>query len=170
MPINVPDIGAILGNTVAVPPALNVELGPSTLPLALLPVRLETRFFANELRVRIYPDKVHLDSHDPALDADELLWGKRFWELQWPDQQKQREAWRMLAGALWCGAGCVGRARADADQSLDAPGGHADVPEPWRAGHEDTHAEGTAPPCSLGGDRVRRWSGCRHGHRSRRAA
>jgi hypothetical protein len=98
MPINVPDIGAILGNTVAVPPALNVELGPSTLPLALLPVRLETRFFANELRVRIYPDKVHLDSHDPALDADELLWGKRFWELQWPDQQKQREAWRMLAG------------------------------------------------------------------------
>src|SRR5205823_5404394 len=42
-------------------------------------------------------DKVHLDSHDPALDADEMLWGRRFWEVQWDDDQKARETWRMLA-------------------------------------------------------------------------
>ena len=77
--------------------------GASTDPLALFPVRLETRFFGNELRVRVYPDKVHLDSHDPALSANEQLWGRRYWELQWQagsDDARLRDAWRMLAGRL----------------------------------------------------------------------
>src|SRR5262249_20645109 len=48
------------------------SLCPGDLPLVLLPVRLETRFFpqaggATELRVRIYPDKIHLDSHERSL-------------------------------------------------------------------------------------------------------
>jgi hypothetical protein len=98
MSIPVADLGAILANSDSGPTALGAELGPSTLPLAMFPVRLETRFFGDELRVRIYPDKVHLDSHDPALDGDEMLWGRRFWEVQWNDKQKAREAWRMLAG------------------------------------------------------------------------
>ncbi len=98
MSIPVADLGAILANSGSGPTALGAELGPSTLPLAMFPVRLETRFFGDELRVRIYPDKVHLDSHDPALDGDEMLWGRRFWEVQWNDEQKAREAWRMLAG------------------------------------------------------------------------
>jgi hypothetical protein len=97
MSIPLVDLGAVLANSGAGPTALGDELGPSTLPLALFPVRLETRFFGDELRVRVYPDKVHLDSHDPALDADEMLWGRRFWEVQWDDDRKAREAWRMLA-------------------------------------------------------------------------
>ena len=98
MPISVADLGAILANSGSGPAALSTELGASAFPLALLPVRLETRFFGSELRVRVYPDKVHLDSHDPTLDADEMLWARRFWEIQWNDEQKLREAWRMLAG------------------------------------------------------------------------
>ena len=98
MPIPVVDLAPILANSGRGPNELATELGSSTLPLALLPVRLETRFFGNELRVRVYPDKVHLDSHDPALDADEMLWGQRFWEVQWGDDEKRREGWRMLAG------------------------------------------------------------------------
>jgi hypothetical protein len=97
MPIPLVDLGPILANSASGPAALGAELGPSTLPLALLPVRLETRFFGQELRVRVYPDKVHLDSHEPSLDADERLWGRRFWEVQWDDERKLRDAWRMLA-------------------------------------------------------------------------
>jgi len=95
MSITVPDLGPLLAATA---PDFATELTPSEHPLALFPVRLETRFFGSELRVRVYPDKVHLDSHDPALDADEVLWGRRFWELQWDDAARAREAWRMLAG------------------------------------------------------------------------
>ena len=95
MTIPVPDLAALLA--AGAHPGFDAELGESGVPLALFPVRLETRFFGNELRVLVYPDKVHLDSHDPGLDADEALWGQRFWELQWPDTTKRRAAWRMLA-------------------------------------------------------------------------
>src|SRR4029077_1932210 len=95
MSITVPDLGPLLAATA---PDFATELPPSEPPLPLFPVPLETRFFGSELRVRVYPDKVHLDSHAPALDADEVLWGRRFWELQWDDAARAREAWRMLAG------------------------------------------------------------------------
>src|SRR5215813_433066 len=74
-------------------------------PLILFPVRLETRFFpqadgSSELRVRVYPDKAHIDSHEPALTADEVTWGRHFWEETWRagnDQERAKAAWRQLA-------------------------------------------------------------------------
>ncbi len=61
---------------------------PSTLPLVLLPVRLETRFFklaggVIELRIRIYPDRIHTDSHQPELTTDERTWGMQYWRQDW---------------------------------------------------------------------------------------
>jgi hypothetical protein len=103
MAVDLPDLGPILANSGGGPPGLDVAAGDSTHPLALFPVRLETRFFGTELRIRVYPDKVHLDSHDPALTANEQLWGRRYWELQWQagsEDARLREAWRMLAGRL----------------------------------------------------------------------
>lgn len=42
-------------------------------PLLLLPVRLETRYASNPRRllVRIYPDDIHADSHEPLLTREE---------------------------------------------------------------------------------------------------
>ena len=88
-----------------VPPLMQQRLCASDRPLALLPVRLETRFFpqpdgSSELRVRVYPDKIHLDSHEPELTPGELEWGKHFWEQAWRagnDLQAQGTAWRQLA-------------------------------------------------------------------------
>ena len=74
-------------------------------------MRLETRFFGNELRVRVYPDKVHLDSHDPALTANEQLWGRRYWELQWQAGSDDARAARRVADAgrpARSRAGCLG--------------------------------------------------------------
>ena len=79
-------------------------------PMALLPVRLETRFvFPNddssprtrersdyrlpdfnrtdpgqqELRIRVYPDQVHVDSHEAELTVQEDQWGRTFWAQVW---------------------------------------------------------------------------------------
>ena len=75
------------------------------LPLALLPVRLETRFFSlpgdiTELRVRIYPDKIHLNSHEPDLLPAEQQWGTHYWAQDWRagnNQTARAAAWRQLA-------------------------------------------------------------------------
>lgn len=80
-------------------------LCPSDVPLVLLPVRLETRFFplangAQELRVRIYPDTIHVDTHHLELTTDERIWGTRYWQDDWAagaDEGARANAWATLA-------------------------------------------------------------------------
>jgi hypothetical protein len=94
-----------LAPAVPVPPELQVELCPGDQPLLLLPVRLETRFFAQtdgsfELRVRIYPDKVHLDAHETELLPAERDWAQHYWTQVWRaggNAQREADAWRQLA-------------------------------------------------------------------------
>jgi hypothetical protein len=81
------------------------QLCASDNPIALFPVRLETRFFTHatggsELRVRVYPDKIHLDSHEPEITPSEKEWGEHYWELFWRaggNAQSEADAWRQLA-------------------------------------------------------------------------
>src|SRR6266508_4074407 len=60
----------------------------STLPVLLLPLRIETRFLPVDgdpvqLVVRIYPDEVHVDDHDPALTPSEETDGREYWRAVW---------------------------------------------------------------------------------------
>lgn len=88
-----------------VPENLAARLIDGDHPLALFPVRMETRFFPQpngsfELRVRVYPDQLHLDSHEPELTAEEKAWGRHYWEQQWRagnDEQALQRAWAQLA-------------------------------------------------------------------------
>jgi hypothetical protein len=89
-----PDLGTQMSSTV----------GGAGQPIVMFPVRLETRFFPRpggaELRVRVYPDKVHMDTHEPELTEQELTWGKHFWEQTWRagnDEEAGKLAWRQLA-------------------------------------------------------------------------
>ena len=53
-------------------------------PVAMLPVRIETRFAsATKLLVRVFPDQLHLDAHDPALTADEMEGARWYWSERW---------------------------------------------------------------------------------------
>jgi hypothetical protein len=66
--------GAVAPTT---PPATSPA--PPVAPIALLPVRLETRVFpvetgGTEFRIRVYVDSVHVNAHDPRLTTDEALW------------------------------------------------------------------------------------------------
>ena len=75
-------------------------------PLVLLPVRLETRFVARQadggvdFLIRIYPDDIHIDAHEPGLTEEEERWGRQFWQntaAAGNDIEKQKLAWRQLS-------------------------------------------------------------------------
>lgn len=63
----------------------------NTDPIALLPVRLETRFAdAATLQVRVYPDDVHVDAFDPRLTRAELQAARAYW------RRPGEAAWQQL--------------------------------------------------------------------------
>ena len=79
----------------------------ATIPLALLPVRLEARYLPPDeprhLVVRILPDTIHADGHDPLLTAREQDAGRTYWQRIWEadgDASAQAQARAWLAGIV----------------------------------------------------------------------
>lgn len=89
----------------------------ASVPLLLLPVRLETVFATTapaaagakaprdarprELLIRVFPDDVHVDRHVRALSAVETNLGQRFWRTVWNrDRTHQEAAFTRLADRL----------------------------------------------------------------------
>jgi hypothetical protein len=70
-------------------------------PLALFPVRIETRFDSDNssLRVRIYPDEVLADSHEPGLTETERAAGVAYWESLRAGESVD-SAWRTLVASV----------------------------------------------------------------------
>jgi hypothetical protein len=48
-------------------------------PIALFPVRLETRFEGRSLKVRVYPDAILANLHEPLLTEAERTYGEAYW-------------------------------------------------------------------------------------------
>ena len=78
-------------------------------PVAFLPVRVETRFNrlplnntpvaagspGGDLMVRIYPDSIMADSHEPLLTSIEVNAGQAYWQQTFTDGHEQ-DAWTAL--------------------------------------------------------------------------
>lgn len=75
----------------------------SALPVALLPVRLETRYAANgtELLVRAFPDDVAIDTHEPALTTEERERAEAYGRAS--DGQERELLWRDLVTRFGAG-------------------------------------------------------------------
>jgi len=135
--VTVPDPADLIGE---------LETGQA---IALLPVRLETRFRDGEdgtdLLVRIYPDDIHVETHEPELTPEEVEMGRAFHEAtraadDSPEDERgaaRRAAWASLAGrfgperAAW-----IARALTPADDATPPePPVHA---EPWTRGPRAT--------------------------------
>ena len=69
------------------------------IPVLLFPIRLETRFVGAELRVRIYPDQLTVETHEAQLNRTEAMAGDEFRTRYdgTTDETARRDAWRVLA-------------------------------------------------------------------------
>lgn len=102
-----------------------------TVPLLLLPVRLETRYTPDgkTLRIRIFPDDVHVDQLDRGLSPDEQAAGTAYWNGIWqkPDGDPAFDAaWTTLVNAAGL-ARAAWVATALTPTNLGAPGAVAPV-------------------------------------------
>ena len=68
-------------------------------PIALFPVRIETRFQVvtdnPRLQIRVYPDEILADSHEPSLTQQEIDAGHAYWTASWPNGETL-EVWQSL--------------------------------------------------------------------------
>jgi hypothetical protein len=114
-------------------PRANLPYWSAAWPIALLPVRIETRFVTvpgdppkPQLWLRIYPDDCWIDTFEPELSSSELDSVKRYWRAIWRAggvDGDQRAAWRSLVAA-------VGNGRANYIADNYQPLNLADAPSP----------------------------------------
>jgi hypothetical protein len=147
-------------------------------PLLLLPVRLETRYDTGSagrvrLRIRVYPDDIHTDSHEPALTQNEVAAGKLYWQTIWApaDRAERLAGWTRLVTtvgserATWV-ASCLTPTNLGQSQppKFPSPAVQGDrwmraaqarllpdrwVAHAWRAGTRIAEAKGTLIPRPL---------------------
>ena len=103
------------------------------MPVALLPVGLETRFDGDSLLIRVLPDEVHVEDHQPELTDSDVEAGRTFWLQVWRGgtaepaaTDNERDAWVRLVNAI----GSSRRASWVADRTTPVGGVRPTVPVP----------------------------------------
>jgi hypothetical protein len=91
-----------------VPPVPELRQLDAATPVLFLPVNIETRFMdgvegSPELWLRVYPDQIAINSHEPELTDQEIADGKTYWDTLWragnppPSVDTVKAPWRGLA-------------------------------------------------------------------------
>ncbi|MEM6888158.1 MAG: hypothetical protein AAF636_08470 [Pseudomonadota bacterium] len=109
-------------------------------PLACLPVRIETAFMPNDvLRIRVYPDTIHLGGHDPRVTETEVALAQDVAARSATEDETALHAWMdTLVGG---GRGAYIRAEVAAGRQVVRKAGAADLPV--RAGAMPDHWQAT---------------------------
>ncbi len=109
------------------------QIASAAVPVALLPVGLETRFKDNTLLIRVLPDEVHVEDHEPELTDGEVDAGRAFWLQVWRGgtiepaaTSAEREAWIRIVSSI----GSSRRASWVADQTEPTGGTRPTAPLP----------------------------------------
>ena len=91
-------VTAALASWLLEDPSLDVGRLEARVPIVLLPLRLETRFAPNgqQLLVRIYPDEISADAHEPDLSNAEIDAGSAYWQAAQTAGSEQLAAWQTL--------------------------------------------------------------------------
>ncbi len=93
------------------------------IPIALLPMRIETRYFRVpgqpiRLRIRIYPDDLNTIDHEPTPTADEQQAAMGYWRARFAhDDDEAARILRDLTTVLRPRSRALARARSHAEQS-----------------------------------------------------
>lgn len=93
------DIATMTGPDAATTPPAPPPLSDA-LPVLLGPVRVEYRFTATELLVRVFPDDWQVDDFEDKRTAQESDHALRYWRSYWEaggDHDERLAAWRVLA-------------------------------------------------------------------------
>lgn len=96
----VAELGPLIKRGLPDTPEAEIAQLETNRPIVLLPVRIETRFAGAQLLVRVYPDDIFADTHEPELTDVEVEDGKKFWRAAWADEASERTAWRVLVDEL----------------------------------------------------------------------
>jgi hypothetical protein len=94
------DTARTTGPDTATPPPAPPPPLTDALPVLLGPVRVEYRFTATELLVRVFPDDWQVDNFEPKRTAQESDHALRYWLSYWEaggDPAERLAAWRVLA-------------------------------------------------------------------------
>lgn len=88
-------------------PRKSLALLDDSIPFLLFPVRIETIFAGNELRVRIFPDEIAVHTHEAELTDREVDAGQLYWtelvaaaHLKSERERHQRAAWTQMVDLL----------------------------------------------------------------------
>jgi len=83
------------GSPRSVTPAEDVARLDASAPVVMFPVRLETRFEGNLLRLRVYPDEILLNQHESALTQAEYDAGVKYY-TQFFESGDELKQWREI--------------------------------------------------------------------------
>ena len=74
-------------------PALLAESMNAGIPIALFPVRIETRYLLERelLRIRVYPDVLHVVRHAEGLTEKEQQAGREYWQARFQNKEDESE-------------------------------------------------------------------------------